>query len=471
MSSTRGSRHTIAQDLEQPDSISGHLSELDVTDQVGHEESGIMAARLLWDNRRLIKAFVLRGAILFIAIAFLIPKSYESVTQLMPPDQQSSGAMALISGLSAGVNGSSSTGTSGLLSMAADLLGMQTSGQLFIGILKSEAAQDHLIDEFDLRKVYWVKTYAAARKILKSRTNIEEDKKSGIISITVTDRSPERATAMARAYVADLDGLVAELNTGAAHRERVFLEDRLKVVKKELDQTAVDFSKFASQNTAIDIPEQAKATVEAAAVLQGQLIAAQAQLEGLSQIYTDENVRVRTLRARVEELKRQLDKVGGAPSAESDSLYPSIRQLPVLGVPWADYYRHLKINEAVYEALTKEYEIARVQEAKEIPSVKVLLPAKPPEKRSGPPRALIIIAGTLLSFCLAAAWLFAHDSWNNMHPEDSRKLLLSEMYTTVTDSRVGKRVRQVSTRFTPIRGLWHSGSTNGNSSNNGSDRT
>jgi capsule polysaccharide export protein KpsE/RkpR len=448
VSSLRSSRHTVAPEIDQPDVISPSLPEIgELSESVRHDERGIIAAQLLWRYRSFVRAVVLRGAVLFVISALLLPKTYESTTQLMPPDRQAGGAMALISGLSAGAAGSGAA--SGMLSMVPDLLGMQTSGQLFVGVLKSEAVQDRLIDRFDLRKLYWVSTYRAARKILKSRSDIEEDRKSGIISITVQDRDPERAAAIARAYVAELDTLVAELNTGAAHRERVFLEDRLKVVKKELDQTALDFSKFASQNTAIDIPEQGKAMVTAAAVLQGQLIAAQAELEGLSQIYTESNVRVRSLRARVEELKRQLDKVGGAPSAGSDDLYPSIRQLPVLGVPWTDYYRRLKVNEAVFEALTKEYEVARVQEAKEIPTVKVLEVAKPPERRSGPHRALIVLAGLFLSFCAAGAWLFAREGWNNMDPEDSRKILLQDIADTIKGSKAWKKAHAVCAHWTP----------------------
>ena len=119
--------------------------------------------------------------------------------------------------------------------------------------------------------------------------------------------------------------------------------------------------------------------VEAAATLQGQLIAAESELQGLKQIYTDSNPRVRSLNARVDELKRQLDKLGGkgesmteASDQPGDSLYPSIRKLPLLGVTYADLYRRTMIQEAVLETLTKEYEIAKVQEAKEIPTVKVL---------------------------------------------------------------------------------------------------
>src|SRR5260221_241525 len=140
-----------------------------------------------------------------------------------------------------------------------------------------------------------------ARKDLADHTSISVDRKSQIISITVTDRSPQRAAAMAHAYAEELDRLVAELSTSSARRERIFLEGRLQAVNQDLEAAEKDFSQFASKNTAIDVKEQGKAMVEAAAMLQGQLIAAQSQYEGLREIYTDNNPRVSTVKAGIDE--------------------------------------------------------------------------------------------------------------------------------------------------------------------------
>src|SRR5258707_4394103 len=198
------------------------------------------------------------------------------------------------------------------------------------------------------------------------------------------------------------------------------------------------FSEFASKNTAIDIPAQGKAMVEAAATLQGQLIAAESELHGLEAIYTDQNVRVKALRARVSELRSQLGKLGGesgsagALSSKSDpSLYPSIRQLPVLGVTYADLYRRTKIQETVYELLTQQYELAKVQEAKEIPSVKVLDAAVVPTKKSFPPRTAFTALGAAFFFLGACAWIFANRTYTSIDPQDPRKLLAEEVAFTL----------------------------------------
>ena len=143
--------------------------------------------------------------------------------------------------------------------------------------LGNQTVQDRLVQRFDLKRVYWDRLDEDARKDLAERTGVAEDRKSGIITISVADRDAHRATALAQAYVEELNRLSAELSTSAAHRERVFLEERLQAVKVDLDQAAVDFSQFSSKNTAIDLKEQARAMVEAAAQLQGELIAAESE--------------------------------------------------------------------------------------------------------------------------------------------------------------------------------------------------
>jgi capsule polysaccharide export protein KpsE/RkpR len=375
----------------------------------------------------------------------------------MPPDSQSGAGMSMLAAL-AGKTGAVGTG---LASYTGSLLGATNTGDLFIGILGSRTVQNRIVDRFDLKRVYGVRLEEDARKGLTAQTSISADRKSGIISITVTDRDPNRAAAIGKAYVEELNHLVVDLNTSKAHRERVFLEDRLKAVQQDLQRAEEDFSQFASKNMAIDIKEQGKAMVEAAATLQGELIAAQSELEGIRQIYTENNVRVRSVEARVAELKRQLEKIGGNdkgrmdatvnPSTSAHSLYPSISELPLLGVTYADMYRRTKVQEAIYEALTQEYELAKVEEVKEIPSVKILDPSDVPERKSFPPRLLILIVGASLSFFFSIAWIFGTTSWQRMDSAHPSKVVVSEVirgvrseliHASENGSRLGWAVRK-----------------------------
>ena len=407
----------------------GGSSDMPMLPEPVDTQSHVLAyLQLLWEQRRFLLRAAFGAVLASTLVAFLIPASYESVTKLMPPEGQSGSGAGLLAAMAG------RSGGAGLSGIAGDLLGVRNSGALFVGILGSQTVEDRLIEQFGLRHVYRVSKVEDAREKLAQHTSLSEDRKSGIITIAVTDHDPQRAAAIARAYVTELDRLVAEVSTSSARRERIFLEERVHGVKGDLDAAARKFSDFASKNTAIDIPAQGKAMMEAAATLQGQLIAAESELSGLQQMYTSNNVRVRSLQARVNELRQQLDKLGGSDmsgDAKMDNaLYPSIRKLPILGVTYADLYRQTKIEETVYELLTEQYELAKVEEAKEIPSVKVLDAAVVPTKKSFPPRMAIVLLGTAVVVTLAVIWVLANATWEQADAADPRKVFAQEVFRT-----------------------------------------
>ena len=394
-------------------------------------EQRVARLRLFWEQRRFLGRVVAAGLAVAAALAFLVPKRYDSTARLMPPDDQSGTGMALMAALSSKAGG--------LSSVAGDVLGLKSNGELFIGILHSRTMENRLADQFRLQQVYHVSGNEDVRKKLAENTSISEDRLSGIITLTVSDRDPRRAAALANAYIDSLNSMVSGLSTSAARRERIFLEERLRVVRQNLEEAEQEFSQFASKNTAIDIPEQGKAAVTAAAVLQGQMIAAESELEGLKQIYSDNNVRVRAATARVNELQRQLERIGGinvnpgGDGKEEQTLYPSIRKLSVLGVTYADLYRKTKVQEAVFEALTQEHELAKVEEAKEIPSIKVLDPPNIPERKSFPPRLFIMLAGVFLSLIFGVVWVLGSTHWTRIDSQDPAKRLVQEIAATIKE--------------------------------------
>jgi capsule polysaccharide export protein KpsE/RkpR len=424
-------KESSARAVESPPEIEPVTSNyLDEQHGLARDRDGVEWIWNLWDRRGLLARAAVWSLILSAIIAFVIPKRYESTTRLMPPDSQSGSGLAMVAALA-------DKGGLGVGSLAGDLLGVQSSGALFVDILGGRTVQDRLVDRFDLRKVYRVRYWQDARKDLARHTDISEDRKSGVITITVTDRDPHRAAGLAQAYVEELDRLVAQVSTSSARRERVFIEQRLQAVKQDLDAASRQFSEYASKNTTIDVTAQGKATVEAAAKLEGEMIAAQSELEGLEQIYTKNNVRVRSLQARVDELRRELHAMGGDTSdtasdkTRSTQEFPSIRQLPLLGVKWGDLYRETKIQETVFQLLTQQYEMAKIEEAKEIPVVSVVDPANVPEKKSFPPRLLIILLVTSISSGACALWVIGAERWKTLHPADPKKLLINEISDTL----------------------------------------
>ena len=423
----------------------------------------IEVAWLLWAERRFLVRFTAAGVLFFLLFSLVLPKRYTASVRLMPPDFGEMSRLALsLPGLSSDSEGSGGGGgggkASGMMGLATQLLGLSSSGQLFTGVLQSRTIEDDLINRFGLMKLYGARYPEDARKILEANTEVKIDDKTGILGIAVEDKDPRRAAEMAGAYVENLNKVLEKLNSSSAHRERLFIEKRRVEVQNELADAAKEFSEFASKNAAIDIPEQAKAMVQAGADLQGQLIAAQSMLTGMQQIYTDNNPRVRQMKAQVSELERQVNKVGGkgvTPANGSvlgaDELYPSVRQLPLLGVRYLELYRRSKIDEAVYELLSKQYEIAMLEEARDVPSVQILDPPLVPQKKTSPHRTYIVLGGMCFSILIGAVGIVAGASWKRVDSQVPWKIFVREVALTCKartwDSHPGIRLREAANKL------------------------
>src|SRR5271170_3738252 len=388
-------------------------------------------AALLWSHRRTLARVAGVALLLSTLIAFLVlKKQYESVGRIMPPDQGNSGAamLAALAGRSLG----------GLGSLAGSLLGIKSTGALYIDLLHSRTISDRLIDRFDLQKVYRKRYRIDTVKYLTRHTAIVDDKKSGVISLTFSDTDPVRARAIAQAYLDELNNVITRSNVSSARREREFIEKRMVSVQADLQQAEKALSEFSSVNTTFDIKEQTHAMVEAGAKLQAELIVGQSEVDSLRQIYGEENVRVRAARARIGDLQRELTKMGGTSAAlteegetgsdeGSTSLYPPLRQLPRLAVPYADLYRRVRIQETVFELLSQQYEMARIEEAKDTPVVSVIDPPLIAEKKSFPPRLIVILLLTSLAVTGASVFILLNERWRLVDPDDPRKLLAQEV--------------------------------------------
>ncbi|ADV83387.1 GumC family protein [Terriglobus saanensis] len=395
-------------------------------------------ASLLWQHRKLLARVTVISLVLSLGIAFTIPKQYKSTASIMPPDQQGGGAM-MLAALAGGRGGG---GLGALGSLASGLLGGHTTTALFVSLLQSGTVRGHIIQRFDLKRIYHSRYNADAAKHLGRVTKISDDKKSGVITIEVEDRDPVRARDIAQAYLDELNKLVTQTSTSSGHRERIFIEHRLDSVRNDLEQAQLELSEFSSKNSTIDIKEQTRAMVEAGARVQAEMLVAQSGLQSLRQIYGDSNIRVKETEARIASLQKDLVQMTGtsAPlrsaSSEADgpatsdddkgSLYPPLRQLPRLAVPYADLYRRVKVQEAVFELLTQQYELARLEEAKDVPVVSVIDAPGVPEKKSFPPRLIVALALTFLAFAATSGTLLFREAWAKLNPNDPRKTLAAE---------------------------------------------
>jgi uncharacterized protein involved in exopolysaccharide biosynthesis len=400
-------------------------------ERTGAEVGNIYAFRRLWAGRRSIYNILAVGTLLSILFTLLLPNTYTSTTTLMPPENPSSSYN--LSSLASSVNVAASAGSA--------LLQARSQSTLFVGILGSRTVQESLVKRFDLVHYYHSKFVEDACKELESNTKIQLDQKSGILTISVSAKNPALASNLSQFYVTELDRVVTHNSTSAAHRERIFLEERLKEIKLDLDNSSKALSLYSIKSRTIDMPAQTKAMVEAAIKLQDQLLLARADVAGLRQAYSEDNTRVRAGNARVKEIERQLNEIdglakrtGSGVNPTEDTFYPSIGELPALGLTYADLNRRVLVEEALWETLTKQYEAAKVQEAKEIPTVRVLDEANLPQRKSFPPRTLIVILGAILSLFTGSILVLARSAWEEMDTQDDRKKLVYEVVQTAVAS-------------------------------------
>ncbi len=406
--------------------------------------------KLLWLHRRMLTRVTAIALAVSLGIAFVIPRQYKSTASIMPPDQQGSGAMLLAA--LAGHSG----GLGGLGSLAGGLLGAHTNTALYESLLESGTIANHLIDRFDLQKVYHSRYRFTTARRLARMTRIADDKKSGVITIAVDDTDPVRARDLTQAYLDELNSLLTRTSASSARQERIFIESRLRSVGVDLEQAQLALSEFSSRNSTIDLKEQTRGLVDAGARVQGELMVEQSGLQSLRQIYGDGNIRVRETEARIASLRQDLQKMAGtsAPLAATDqtanysaagaedkgALYPPLRQLPRLAVPYADLYRRVRVQETVFELLTQQFEMARIEEAKDIPVVSVIDPPGIPERKFFPPRLLLTLLLTFLAFAATAALILVRQHWRAIDQCDPRKAFAIEVFSTARN-RLGRIVR------------------------------
>jgi tyrosine-protein kinase Etk/Wzc len=341
---------------------------------------------ILAKRKRFIFSATVTVFILSIGISLLLPKIFISTARILPPQQDQG-----LSGMMLGQLG-------GMAGLAGDLLGKGGSADLYVGILKSEAVSDAIIDRFKLMDVYQKDYRLDTYNSLKKRVEIAVGKKDDIISITVQDGDASRAANMANAFVEELAKLTVSLNITGANQDRSFYEEHLSKAKAELARAEDALKSFQAKNKALDIRDQAKATIEGIAQLNAQLAVQEVQRQALRRQFTDSSQEVKNASAVVANLRTQIAQLEGNSAGSS---IPSAGSIPALGQESVRLMREFKIQEAIVELLTKQYEMAKISQAKDVSTLKVIQKARVADKKSKPARSVLVAMATLAAFFLA----------------------------------------------------------------------
>jgi uncharacterized protein involved in exopolysaccharide biosynthesis len=339
--------------------------------------------------------------LLSIILSLLLPKMYVATARILPPQENKSAISALLT--------NSDNPLSGL---AGSVIGNQSNAALYVGIMKSRSVADAMIEKFNLRDLYDKKYIEDVYEKLKDRSTLKISKKDQIIIVSVLDRDPKRAADMANAYVEMLDQTNRKLNITQGKRKRLFLEDRLQEVRADLGNAEIQLKSFQEKYDLVSIEEQAKVAIEGAAEIKGQIIAAQTELEVLKQFGTEKQIEAIMLKAKIEELGKQLNaieqgikqeaKSSDSPtSGKEPNFYIPFDDLPRLGLELMRLTREAKIQEKLFELLIAQYEMARIEEAKDVDTIQVLDKALAPEKKTSPKRTRIVILATITTLLIS----------------------------------------------------------------------
>ena len=359
---------------------------------------------LLLGRKRFIARFVLGAMVLAIIVALLLPVRYEAKIVLLPPAQSSSIGSSLLGQL----GGLGSLGS--LASLAGGSLGLKNPADMYVSLLTSRTVEDAMIQRFGLMKEYRQKRMSDTRKELERRTTAVAGTKDGLIRLTIEDGDRQKAADLANGYVEEFRKLSASLAITEAARRRLFFEQQVQQAKDKLTEAEVAMSKTQQSTGVLQIDSQARALIESAAILRGQVVAKQVQIEGMRAFATDDNPNLVLAKQELAALQAQLDRVAGSQNDTGSDINLSKGRVTQAGMEYLRRFRDLKYQETVFELLAKEFEIAKLDEAREGSIIQVVDAAVPPDIKSSPHRTLIVLGVTILAFFVAVFWIWLRSS-------------------------------------------------------------
>ncbi|MGO8797266.1 MAG: GumC family protein [Candidatus Sulfotelmatobacter sp.] len=372
---------------------------------------------LLLEHKRFIARFVLGAFVLAVIVAFVWPPSYEAKVVLLPPAQSPSMGSSMLGQL----------GNLGALGSLASLAGgslLKNPTDMYVSLLTSRTVEDGVIQRFELMKEYREKRMVDTRKALERHTTVVPGTKDGLIRLTVEDRDPKRAAELANGYIEEFRKLSASLAISEAARRRLFFQHEVQQAKEALTAAEDAMTKTEQSTGVLQIDSQARALIESAAILRAQVVAKQVQIEGMRSFAAEDNPNLILAKQELAALQAQLDKVAGSQTDLGSDINLSKGRVTQAGMEYLRKYRDLKYQETVYELLAKEFEIAKLDEAREGSIIQVVDAPVVPDKRSSPHRLIIIIGSTVLAFFLAIFWLLLRRRFEltSELPENRRRL-------------------------------------------------
>jgi len=329
------------------------------------------------------------SAVVAVVVSLLLPKYYKAESRIFPPQEKGGNLAAQLMGQAGG-----------LIALAGGATPLKSQGELFLAMMKSRTVLDRVVDRFNLLNLYKVRYRQDARKRLLELLTAREDRKSGIIILTVEDKDPKRAAEMTNVFVEELKSLVGGLAISEAGQRRLFFEDQLGQTKVSLARAEEEIKGFQQRTGMFQVDAQARAIIEGIARLRAGLAVKEVEAKVLRSFATTQNPDVQRVEEEIRALRSELEKLETAKGSGFDPLMSSGR-VPEMGMEYLRRLRQLKYNETLYELLSKQYELAKLEEAKNVLVIQVIDRAIPPERKSRPQTVLIVLLAAGAGFVIA----------------------------------------------------------------------
>ena len=389
--------------------------------QLATPETGVHLLDLLIilaKRRKFILWFTVGSAVLTAITVLVIPPRYTAMTVVLPPSQNSSMSSSLLGQLGA---------SAALASAAGASLGIKNPGDLYVSLLRSQTVEDGLIRRFNLMSRYRTNRMSEARTEFENLSTVVLGAKDGLIRISVTDRDPNMAAEMANGYVEEFRKLSANLAITEASQRRIFFQQQLLDANEGL-ATAEEAMKHTEQSTGVlQIDSQARALIESAATLRAQIGAKEVQLQAMRSYATEDNPQTILAEQQLAALKEQFAKLSGTDdTSRSDIIVPK-GNIPQAGMEYIRKLRDVKYYETITELIAKQFEMAKLDEARQGEIIQVADIAQPPDKRSSPKRTLSVILASVLGFFVACVWCIFADTLKRLNSQPAEQLRLEAL--------------------------------------------
>jgi tyrosine-protein kinase Etk/Wzc len=372
-----------------------HVQERDTQAVFAHSVHFLDLLIILSKRRRFIVLFTLSTAVLTLITVLILPSSYTATTLVLPPVQNSSMGYSVLGQL----GGSGTPASAGGLSF-----GFKNPGDLYVSLFRSRTVEDSLIQRSSLMAKYDVKTTSKARSAFEAHSKVLLGARDGLVTIRVTDRDPKDAAEIANAYVEEFRKLSANLAITEASQRRAFFQQQLREANESL-AAAEEAMKHTEQTTGVvQIDNQARSLIESAANLRGQISAKEVQLQGMRSYATDDNPQMMMVEQQLAELKVQLAKLAGTDENAGSEIIVPKGNIPEAGMEYMRKLRDVKYYETISELIAKQFELAKLDEARQGAVIQVVDLAVPPDEPSFPKRAISVAVAILVGFFAAFGW-------------------------------------------------------------------